>query len=65
MMPEKIKPVEYDEDFINYMHCLAQTVVDSIQNTNNKERLQYYRGMLFAVNSISKVYEDITKGLFL
>jgi hypothetical protein len=63
--PDKSKPVECDEDFINYMHCLAQTVCVSIQETKNKERLQYYRGILFAVKSISQVYEDIVKGEFL
>jgi hypothetical protein len=59
------KPIEFDEDFILYMECLAQTVSENIQMTENKERLQYYRGILFAVKSISKVYEDLIKGGFL
>lgn len=59
------KPFDGDEDFINYMHTFAQQIQFEMQNTPDKSRVQYYRGMLYALKSISQVYETLLKGDFI
>lgn len=55
---------EDEKDFIEYMQVFAQTVCVHLQNTNNNEKKQYYRGMLFAIKSVSQVYDTLLKGDF-
>jgi hypothetical protein len=59
------KPVELDEDFLTYLDCFAKTVCDKLEGEKSEEKLNYYRGVLFGINSIHRVYEDIIKGEYL
>ncbi len=59
------RPVELDEDFIEYMHTMAKVVCEQLQATRDKQKASYYRGVLYGIKSISQVYEDIVRGEFL
>ncbi len=51
-----------DEDFINYLHTFAHQLHQELQNTTDKSKQQYFRGMLYALKSVSQVYETLIKG---
>lgn len=53
---------ENERDFIEYMHTMAQVVCHHLKETEDKKKVQYYRGMLYSIKCLSQVYEDIIKG---
>lgn len=61
MIPPNLK-IDCDEDFIDYMDFLAQSVCARLHTTRDEKKILYYQGILFAVKSISQVYEDLLKG---
>jgi hypothetical protein len=55
-----------DEDFINYLYAFTAQVQAEIQMSHqDKKKREYLMGMLFALKSISQVYEDLIKGKFI
>jgi hypothetical protein len=64
--PEPYKqPIDADEDFINYLHTFARNISEEIQNTKDKEKLQYYKGMLYSLKAVSQVYETLLNGKYI
>lgn len=59
------KPFDADEDFINYLHTFAHSIQQEMQETKDKGRLKYYRGMLYSLKAISQVYETLLKGEYI
>lgn len=53
------KKIDADEDFINYMQVFAMQLTEKIQNTKDKDQIQYYRGMLFSLKAVSQVYQTL------
>lgn len=55
---------EDEKDFIEYMHVFSHSVCNHLTETKDKEKAMYYRGMLYALKSVSQVYETLLKGDF-
>lgn len=61
---EETPLTEDEKDFIEYMHTLAQTVSVHLHNTTDRQKVQYYRGMLYGLKCVGQIYEAMLKGEF-
>lgn len=59
------KPVETDEDFINYLNFYSMALYKAIELEKNPKKLMYLKGKMDAIKSISQVYCDLISGKFI